>query len=92
MVKRPEAGTLDILLPSDARPLWGHEGRFPPHGLNGRYRFRKRSVAVSDCRPGLLRQALRAAIIAPSPRLRRRSRSTDLECRCWIGARLLRCT
>jgi hypothetical protein len=34
----------------------GHEGRFPPHGLNGRYRFRKRSVAVSDCRPALLRQ------------------------------------
>jgi hypothetical protein len=33
-------------------PYWrlapGHEGRFPPAKLNGRYRFRKRSVAVSD--------------------------------------------
>src|SRR3954463_6738437 len=26
----------------------GHEGRFPPPGLNGRYRYRKRSEAVSD--------------------------------------------
>jgi len=28
----------------------GHEGQFPPAKLNGRYRFKKRSIAVSDCR------------------------------------------
>ena len=45
---------------------YGHEGRFPPPKLNGRYRFRKRSLAVSDCRPGLLRQALRRLTAKPS--------------------------
>jgi len=42
----------------------GHEGRLPPAKLNGRYRFRKRSAAVSDCRPGLLGQALSNGAIA----------------------------
>src|SRR6201987_4140169 len=36
----------------------GHEEPFPPPGLNGRYQFRKRSVAVGDCLPRLLVQAL----------------------------------
>jgi len=42
----------------DQRSGLGHEGRFPPVKLYGRYRFRKRSMAVSVCRPGLLGQPL----------------------------------
>src|SRR5207302_7672080 len=54
----------------------GHEGRFPPAKLNGRYRFRKRSVAVSDCRPGLLGQALRVGDLISGRPARRELRTT----------------
>jgi hypothetical protein len=37
-----------LIVPAEWRLWGGHEGRFPPAKLNGHYRFRKRSVAVSD--------------------------------------------
>jgi len=33
---------------ANERPFWGHEGRFPPPGLNGRYRFSKLSASVDQ--------------------------------------------
>jgi hypothetical protein len=37
----------------------GHEGRFPPAKLNGRYRLESGQCRSAICRPGLLGQALR---------------------------------